>query len=137
MIQYRFQLRTHSSGEAELVMTLSDLRGPSALGCLMGSTIIAAEQVVPENNPHQYLEANRHRISPGAPKLCPTTCMSFSAFTPQSQGLYGPFAILPQPNFTRILKHIIFIWILYQGKWDWTNSLRSNLNIFVTKYVSI
>lgn len=57
--------------------------------------------------------------------------MSLCAFTPQS------FAILPLANFTRILKHDTFIRNLCQNNWDWTNRLRSNLNIFGRKSVRI
>lgn len=74
---------------------------------------------------------------PGALQLCTTTHMSLSAFIPQSQHWYGPFAILSLTDFTRILKHFTCIWILYQGKWNWTNRLGSNIGIFATKYVNI
>lgn len=59
------------------------------------------------------------------------------ALTPQNQGLYWLFAIFAQANFTGIFKFVIFIWILYLGKWDWINRRKSNLNILAKKYVSI
>jgi len=39
----------------EVFMAVNDLRSFSALGYLMGSTVIPAEQVVPENNSNNSL----------------------------------------------------------------------------------